>query len=214
MLKKILNSFLFLTLSLSLVLPTSVKAEENSGTIDELFMMESDEDNTIKPTPDVDKEESKTEQQEYLTHSIVFTSQTEEELEFPILWEKVTDEDGSKWRYQSRDGLFHPGWIQVDISKENNPVSTWIYFDESGYETTLKTSNLIQAHRGWGTQPENSLLSIEETLKNGIVSVEIDVRFTKDDIPVLLHDKTINRVATNLDGSKIFGMIFVILYIK
>ena len=205
MLKKILHSFLFLTLSLSLVLPISVKAEENSGTIDELFIMESDENSRSKPTPDAENKESKTEQPEDLTPSIVFTSQTEEEPEFPILWEKVTDEDGSKWRYQSRDGLFHPGWIQVDISKENNSVSTWIYFDEFGYETTLKTSNLIQAHRGWGTQPENSLLSIEETLKNGIVSVHIDVRFTKDDIPVLLHDKTINRVATNLDGSKIKG---------
>lgn len=203
MLKKILHSFLFLTLSLSLVLPTSVKAEENSGTIDELFIMESNENNTITPTPDVEKEESKTEQPEDLTPSIIFTSQTEEELEFPLLWERVTNEDGSKWRYQSRDGLFHPGWILVDISKENNPVSTWIYFDEFGYETTLKSSNLIQAHRGWGTQPENSLSSIEETLKNGVVSVEIDVRFTKDNIPVLLHDKTINRVARNLDGSEI-----------
>ena len=45
--------------------------------------------------------------------------------------------------------------------------------------------------------------------EKGYYSFETDIRFTKDNIPVLLHDKSINRVARNTDFSKISSTILV-----
>jgi len=56
---------------------------------------------------------------------------------------------------------------------------------------------LIIAHRGdWRNAPENSLQAIQNCIDMDIDMVEIDVRLTKDSIPVLMHDKTINRTTT------------------
>lgn len=50
-------------------------------------------------------------------------------------------------------------------------------------------------HRGWCDAPENTLVAYRESAQNGFNMVECDVSFTKDNVPVLLHDKTIDRTS-------------------
>jgi glycerophosphoryl diester phosphodiesterase len=59
--------------------------------------------------------------------------------------------------------------------------------------------NLVVAHRGASsTAPENTLLAFEEAARAGADAVEIDVRLTKDGIPVVLHDPD---VSATTDGA-------------
>lgn len=66
------------------------------------------------------------------------------------------------------------------------------------------------AHRGYSiTAPENTLPAFKLARKMGFDVVEADIRFTFDNVPVLLHDDTINRTARNLDGSEIESTISI-----
>ena len=57
----------------------------------------------------------------------------------------------------------------------------------------------IIGHRGAaGLAPENTLSSIKKAYKSGLVFIEIDVKVTKDNIPILLHDDTIDRTTNKL----------------
>jgi glycerophosphoryl diester phosphodiesterase len=59
---------------------------------------------------------------------------------------------------------------------------------------------MITAHRGqWRDYPENSLSAINEAIKDGADIVEIDVQLTSDNVPVLMHDETVDRT-TNGTG--------------
>ena len=59
-------------------------------------------------------------------------------------------------------------------------------------------------HRGYNTiAPENTLPAFKLSKKYGFEYVECDVEFTRDGVPVILHDATINRTARNTDGSEI-----------
>lgn len=56
------------------------------------------------------------------------------------------------------------------------------------------TRILTIAHRGahqW--LPEDTMPAIEKALDLGVDFVELDVRFTSDGVPVLMHDTTVNR---------------------
>ncbi|KAM9304824.1 glycerophosphodiester phosphodiesterase 1 [Gastrophryne carolinensis] len=56
------------------------------------------------------------------------------------------------------------------------------------------------AHRGGAHDaPENTLAAIRQAAKNGAVGVELDLEFTKDGIPILMHDDTVDRT-TNATG--------------
>lgn len=57
-----------------------------------------------------------------------------------------------------------------------------------------RTRPLIVAHRGTPeVQPENSLPSFQLALAQGADALETDLRFTRDDQIVLLHDSTLDR---------------------
>ena len=59
---------------------------------------------------------------------------------------------------------------------------------------------MVMAHRAdWRNHPENSLSAIQSCLDYGVEIVELDIRKTKDGVPVLMHDKTVNRT-TNGSG--------------
>ena len=59
-------------------------------------------------------------------------------------------------------------------------------------------------HRGYSSKsPENTLPAFQLSAKMGYKYVETDIAFTKDGVPVLLHDSTINRMARNPDGSEL-----------
>ncbi|MFH8990409.1 glycerophosphodiester phosphodiesterase family protein [Streptomyces sp. NPDC017940] len=57
-----------------------------------------------------------------------------------------------------------------------------------------KAAVLTAAHRGqWRKAPENSLPAIEAAFADGAEIVEVDVQLTKDGVPVLMHDDTLER---------------------
>ncbi|XP_029545483.1 glycerophosphodiester phosphodiesterase 1-like [Salmo trutta] len=58
----------------------------------------------------------------------------------------------------------------------------------------------LVAHRGGGHDaPENTMAAIREAHKNGATGVELDLEFTSDGVPVLMHDETVDRT-TNGSG--------------
>lgn len=73
---------------------------------------------------------------------------------------------------------------------------------------TLNDSFRVVNHRGYSQQyPENTILAFKKSKERGFKSVETDVRFTSDNIAVLLHDDSINRTARNADGTSISGTV-------
>lgn len=59
---------------------------------------------------------------------------------------------------------------------------------------------LVAAHRGHHVAvPENSIPSIKSAIEIGADIVELDVMLTKDGVPVLMHDETVDRT-TNGSG--------------
>lgn len=52
----------------------------------------------------------------------------------------------------------------------------------------------LQAHRGVSTDaPENTMAAFREAVRQGYDIIEFDPKFTKDNVCVILHDKTLNR---------------------
>ncbi|KAG7484985.1 glycerophosphodiester phosphodiesterase 1 [Solea senegalensis] len=52
----------------------------------------------------------------------------------------------------------------------------------------------VVAHRGGGHDaPENTIASIREASKNGATGVELDLEFSADGVPILMHDDTVDR---------------------
>ena len=63
-------------------------------------------------------------------------------------------------------------------------------------EQSLNLPRLI-AHRGAKNRaPENTLAAINEAAKCGAGWVELDVQLTKDNIPVVIHDRTLERTTS------------------
>ncbi|XP_028829780.1 glycerophosphodiester phosphodiesterase 1 [Denticeps clupeoides] len=59
----------------------------------------------------------------------------------------------------------------------------------------------VIAHRGGGHDaPENTIAAIREASQNGAAAVELDLEFTADGVPVLMHDETVDRT-TNGSGA-------------
>ncbi|HSU79086.1 MAG TPA: glycerophosphodiester phosphodiesterase [Candidatus Angelobacter sp.] len=52
----------------------------------------------------------------------------------------------------------------------------------------------IYAHRGASTTyPENTMIAFQQALKDGADGIEMDVHLTKDRVPVVIHDETVDR---------------------
>lgn len=55
----------------------------------------------------------------------------------------------------------------------------------------------VVAHRGGGTiAPENTIAAIDEGRAHGFTAIEVDTRLAAGDIPVLIHDATLDRTTT------------------
>ena len=62
----------------------------------------------------------------------------------------------------------------------------------------------FQAHRGVCSEfPENTLIAYQAAVDQGYDIIEMDCKFTKDDVCIMFHDKTVNRTA-RLNGES-FG---------
>jgi glycerophosphoryl diester phosphodiesterase len=53
----------------------------------------------------------------------------------------------------------------------------------------------LVAHRGYTEHyPENTLVSMEAAIRAGARALELDIQLSADEVPVLLHDRTLQRV--------------------
>ncbi len=60
---------------------------------------------------------------------------------------------------------------------------------------------VVTAHRGFSSRyPENTLLAFRKAVELGVEIIEFDVRGSKDHVPVILHDPTLDRT-THATGS-------------
>jgi len=65
----------------------------------------------------------------------------------------------------------------------------------------------IIAHRGFsGVAPENTLIAFQKAIECGADYFELDVHKTKDGLPVVIHDKSVNRTSSNDMKGKIVEM--------
>lgn len=74
-------------------------------------------------------------------------------------------------------------------------------------ETIEETSDIaVIAHRGYSSEaPENTIPAFILAAEKGYDTVECDIEWTKDSVPILLHDNTINRTARRENG---WGFLF------
>lgn len=67
-----------------------------------------------------------------------------------------------------------------------------------GFPSPLFDECFYISHRGLDGYPENTYIAIEAAIKAGYRAVECDIQITKDGIPVLSHDKTIDRCSNGV----------------
>ena len=85
--------------------------------------------------------------------------------------------------------LFFLGFI---AHAQSNAVAIRRILLDSGSPTVL-----VAAHRAaHNVYPENSLQAIQESIKLGVDIIEIDVKVSKDGVPFLMHDRTMDRTTT------------------
>jgi glycerophosphoryl diester phosphodiesterase len=66
---------------------------------------------------------------------------------------------------------------------------------------------IIIAHRGaMGYAPENTISAFKLAIELGANALELDLRQTKDSIPVVLHDATVNKTTNGKGDVKIFNI--------
>ena len=66
------------------------------------------------------------------------------------------------------------------------------FHDLNSYRGSNSMVRII-GHRGArGLYPENSLLGFMNVLKSGIEIIELDIVFSKDNIPIIAHDQDIS----------------------
>lgn len=111
------------------------------------------------------------------------------------------------------------GWVQIAAARvtKNNEVLTTAAFPITVKGASFKptaTDNPLNAkikginHRGFNTvAPEESRSAYLLSKQNGYHHWEGDINWTKDNVPMMIHDKAINRTARNLDGSQVSGTV-------
>lgn len=97
-----------------------------------------------------------------------------------------------------------------DSSSSDDPI-------DDGVEPPAEATGLhLFAHRGkWSMSgsdyfiPENSLTGIQMASLMGYEGIECDVKYTKDNVMVVMHDASINRTMRNADYSEISSTVNV-----
>lgn len=66
---------------------------------------------------------------------------------------------------------------------------------------------MMCAHRGVKKKaPENTIHAIQKAIDLGYSYVEIDVRYTKDGVPVLMHDAWVNRTTSGFGPLRLYDL--------
>lgn len=102
-----------------------------------------------------------------------------------------------------RNGIYGIYGLQSAKNTDSiRQISSASIFDAEKSEETEEME--LIAHRGYSSQaPENTIPAFIMAAENGYDTVECDIEWTKDGVPVLLHDSTINRTARKENGSKL-----------
>lgn len=79
--------------------------------------------------------------------------------------------------------------MQANDSKAENPING---FTDTPFNQTIK----IIMHRGYNSiAPENTIPAFKLARKMGFSAIETDIQLTSDNVPVILHDSTVNRTS-------------------
>jgi glycerophosphoryl diester phosphodiesterase len=85
--------------------------------------------------------------------------------------------------------------ITDQLQALSNQIYRWVPQPEPSFDLLNHTQ--IVAHRGcWNRQErlENTMAAFLESLEHNIWAIEFDIRWTRDDVPVVHHDATTERV--------------------
>ena len=99
---------------------------------------------------------------------------------------------------------------EVIEEKSDTTNDKILMLPSTNYDNVIRSINRI----GYdvynpNTPPEQSIESFKLAYNKGFRILLCDLRFTKDNIPVCIHDDTINSVARNTDGTEISENIIV-----
>lgn len=101
--------------------------------------------------------------------------------------------------------------VKVYFKDDNNPVNIKnMYNIKVRDSANIGTNDFIKdiAHRGLSKYaPENTLLAFKYAKLQGFKYVECDVRFTSDNVAVIIHDTTIDRTARDSSGNVVSGKV-------
>ena len=107
-----------------------------------------------------------------------------------------------------KDGIVTPvGLGTTEISVKYSGGTAKMKLEVVSDTNTLANARII-CHRGGNEAPENSLEAFEKAAKAGYEYVETDIRWTKDNVPVLLHDATVDRTSNTTDNIKISDLTY------
>lgn len=115
-------------------------------------------------------------------------------------------------RYNSNlpNGVIYIAAVRTNLTDAIMAVDCSFPHTLNGGQIDMKNSFIERSsfyksvnHRGYYIAPENTIIAYEFSKRYGFEYVETDIWFTSDNVPVLLHDETINRTARNADGSEI-----------
>lgn len=85
-------------------------------------------------------------------------------------------------------------------TESTNKKQDKVSFLLDALKDTGSTYVMIAAHRGdWYFAPENSIQGFQNCIDMGVDIIEVDVRLSKDGVPVIVHDLTLDRT-TNGTG--------------
>ncbi|PRD46128.1 glycerophosphodiester phosphodiesterase family protein [Sphingobacterium haloxyli] len=96
--------------------------------------------------------------------------------------------------------------VMICILISCNPGGKGVHEEKTNAENPIAWEDntpkvMVAAHRGdWIHAPENSLKGFRHCIEAGVDIIETDVQISKDGVPVILHDTTLNRT-TDGDGA-------------
>ena len=83
--------------------------------------------------------------------------------------------------------------LPIEMVGQNNSQNTSISIDNA----LINNEILVAAHRcSWRTAPENSIQALNDCIEMGVNIAEIDLKKTKDNQLIVMHDNTIDRTST------------------
>ena len=97
--------------------------------------------------------------------------------------------------------LTNMGFVaQLEDNKFNMTVAAASRGSSKPFSKQLLHSVLVIGHKGNSSEaPENTLAAIKEAFALGVGMVEVDVYLSRDGVPVVMHDETVDRT-TNGKG--------------